>query len=355
MYRHAFWLSRNHAEAEDLVQEAIAKSLRAFASFRPDTNFKAWIFRILRNTFLTSRTGIAASRTVALEDQPEAFEISDDGPTPEDQLIRLDNQAAVNAALDQLQPMLREVLLLCDAEELKYKEIAVILDVPIGTVMSRISRAPGASSTAAARHQGVAMTYESGVGEHLAMEQVSAFVDGETSAEESEAVERHLASCHACALRVLAATRMKAATARAAQRFVPPAESLARLRRSSAKYGEEACTDVFSFRRAVGSVAASLLLAFSVFGWRQVHEANRFGRLLDQHLAVLSAGAAPEVISTDRHTVKPWFQGKLPFSFNLPEELPADTVLKGGDLTYLDGKAAALLLFSVHKHQVSCS
>jgi RNA polymerase sigma-70 factor (ECF subfamily) len=141
LYSHAFWLSRNHAEAEDLVQETISKALRGFDSFQAGTNFKAWIFRILRNTFLTSRTGIAASRTVFLEDQADVPEIADAGSTPEDHILRLDNQAAVSAALDQLQPALREALLLCDVEELKYKEIAVVLDVPIGTVMSRISRA----------------------------------------------------------------------------------------------------------------------------------------------------------------------------------------------------------------------
>ena len=141
LYSHAFWLSRDHAEAEDLVQETVSKSLRAFDSFQADTNFKAWIFRILRNTFLTSRTGIAAARTVFLEDHPDLLSTADASPTPEDILIRLDNQAAVNQALDQLQPLLREVLLLCDVEELKYKDIALVLDVPIGTVMSRISRA----------------------------------------------------------------------------------------------------------------------------------------------------------------------------------------------------------------------
>jgi RNA polymerase sigma factor (sigma-70 family) len=141
LYSHAFWLSRNHAEAEDLVQETISKSLRAFDSFEAGTNFKAWIFRILRNTFLTSRTGIAAARTVFLEDHPDLLGTADASPTPEDHLIRLDNQAAVNQALDQLQQPLREVLLLCDVEELKYKDIALVLDVPIGTVMSRISRA----------------------------------------------------------------------------------------------------------------------------------------------------------------------------------------------------------------------
>ncbi|HWZ00247.1 MAG TPA: sigma factor-like helix-turn-helix DNA-binding protein, partial [Edaphobacter sp.] len=63
------------------------------------------------------------------------------GPTPEDILLRLDNQATIHTALEQLQPQLREALLLCDVEEIKYKDIALILDVPIGTVMSRISRA----------------------------------------------------------------------------------------------------------------------------------------------------------------------------------------------------------------------
>ena len=141
LYSHAFWLCRNHAEAEDLVQETITKALRAFGSFQAGTHFKAWIFRILRNTFLTSRTAIAASRTEFLEDHPDLLSSTDASPTPEDHLIRLDNQAAVNEALDRLQPALREVLLLCDVEELKYKDIALVLDVPIGTVMSRISRA----------------------------------------------------------------------------------------------------------------------------------------------------------------------------------------------------------------------
>lgn len=141
LYSHALWLCRNHAEAEDLVQEAISKALRGFDSFESGTNFKAWIFRILRNAFLTSRTGIATSRTVYLEDNPDLLDIADASPTPEDHLLRLDNEAAVRRALDQLQAPLREVLLLCDVEELKYKDIALVLEVPIGTVMSRISRA----------------------------------------------------------------------------------------------------------------------------------------------------------------------------------------------------------------------
>jgi len=141
LFNHACWLTRDQAEAEDLVQETVAKSLRAFASFQQGTNFKAWIFRILRNTFLTSRTGIAAQRTVYLEDDPATLDTPAATPTPEDQLVTLNNAAELQDALEQLTPPLREVLLLCDVEELKYREIALILDVPIGTVMSRLSRA----------------------------------------------------------------------------------------------------------------------------------------------------------------------------------------------------------------------
>lgn len=141
LYNHAFWLARNRAEAEDIVQETLSKALRAFDSFQPSTSFKAWIFCILRNTFFTSRTGIAASRTIFLEDQASTFDIAAAGTSPEEIVIHLDNEIALQAALEKLQPSLREVLLLCDVEEMKYKDIALILGVPIGTVMSRISRA----------------------------------------------------------------------------------------------------------------------------------------------------------------------------------------------------------------------
>jgi RNA polymerase sigma-70 factor, ECF subfamily len=153
LYNVAFWLSRNAADAEDLVQETFFKALRGFASFQADTNFKAWIFRILRNTYLTSRTGLAAQRTVALEDELAAHddgapalypEAAIDRHTPELNLIRLSDRAALQAAMETLSAPLLEVILLADVEELKYREIAAILEVPMGTVMSRIARARAA-------------------------------------------------------------------------------------------------------------------------------------------------------------------------------------------------------------------
>jgi anti-sigma factor RsiW len=75
--------------------------------------------------------------------------------------------------------------------------------------------------------------------------------------------------------------------------------------------------------------------------------------VFDQHVATLAANLPPQVISTDRHTVKPWFQGKIPFSFNLPESLPKDTTLDGANLTYLHNQPVAQLLYSIGKHRVS--
>jgi anti-sigma factor RsiW len=190
---------------------------------------------------------------------------------------------------------------------------------------------------------------------HLSPEQLSAFIDGELSSVEAHEVQQHVADCHSCALRVLSAMQLKAATARAAQRFAAPPEMLNRLAAQLRPLGPKKTARIYSFRAvAWAALAAGLVLAISLIGWRQIHQTNTLSaELLDQHLATLSSGASPEVISTDRHTVKPWFQGKLPFSFNLPEVLPPDTTLKGGNLAYLNGQPAALLLFTIHKHEVS--
>jgi anti-sigma factor RsiW len=75
--------------------------------------------------------------------------------------------------------------------------------------------------------------------------------------------------------------------------------------------------------------------------------------VFDQHVATLADNIAPQVVSTDRHTVKPWFQGKIPFSFNLPQTLPGDTTLDGANLTYLGDQPVAQLLYSIGRHRVS--
>lgn len=141
LYNFAHWLTQNREEAEDLVQETYAKALKGFRSFQPGTNFRAWIFRILRNTFLTSRTGLAATHTVPLETEDEEQTVAVSRETPESILLEQAGQQQVQAALEQVPVIFREVLLLCNVEEMSYQETADSLGVPIGTVMSRLYRA----------------------------------------------------------------------------------------------------------------------------------------------------------------------------------------------------------------------
>jgi RNA polymerase sigma-70 factor (ECF subfamily) len=143
LYNFAHWLTQNRDEAEDLVQETYVKALKGFPSFQLGTNFRAWIYRILRNTFLTSRKGLKVTMTVPLD-----FDEDEEGPepaiehdTPETLLLTRSSREVLQSAIDKLPVHFREILLLCEVEEMSYQEISDMLAVPIGTVMSRLSRA----------------------------------------------------------------------------------------------------------------------------------------------------------------------------------------------------------------------
>jgi RNA polymerase sigma-70 factor (ECF subfamily) len=141
LYNFACWLTHDREEAEDLVQETYTKALKGFSSFQPGTNFRAWMYRILRNAFLTSRTGLKAAATVPLDLEGEEENVPTVKETPESILLQRSDWQIVQQALEELPVAHREVLLLCDVEEMSYQEIAATLAVPMGTVMSRLSRA----------------------------------------------------------------------------------------------------------------------------------------------------------------------------------------------------------------------
>jgi RNA polymerase sigma factor (sigma-70 family) len=141
LYNFARWLVHNPNDAEDLVQETYLKTLRGFKSFQPGTNFQAWIFQILRNTRFSSCSRIERRMTVAMDLERESPMSSATSATPELLLIERSGLAAVRSAIEQLPVIFREVILPCDVEDPSYREIAEILSIPMGNVMSRLARA----------------------------------------------------------------------------------------------------------------------------------------------------------------------------------------------------------------------
>jgi anti-sigma factor RsiW len=192
--------------------------------------------------------------------------------------------------------------------------------------------------------------------DHLLPETIGAIIDGELEQPDEAAALAHLNECHSCAVRVIDAGNLKSATRRSAYSYAPSADALARLI-SATQVNPQWRAPVIPIRAAGwAAVAALFFVALFIGGRNMLRQSQALSaEILDQHLATLSDAALPQVVSTDRHTVKPWFQGKLPFSFNIPEpsSLPADTTLVGADLAYVSGKPTALLLFSIHKHHVS--
>jgi len=141
-------LCRNEAEAEDLVQDTVVKAIRARKQFQPGTHMKAWLIKILRNAFITRYHRNAVERT--LTSAPASDPVVDGWMShasvramrdPEAFVLRPELRDALIAAIDRLPPDFREVVLLADAEGLSYREVADVLECPMGTVMSRLHRA----------------------------------------------------------------------------------------------------------------------------------------------------------------------------------------------------------------------
>ena len=147
LYNTAYRLARNAEDAQDLVQETYLKAYRSFAQFTPGTNLKAWLFKILKNTFINEyRRRQAAPRETDFADLEESLEsmvrpeAGERIKNPEEEALEHALDEGVQRALDGLPPDYRMAVVLADLEGFSYKEIAEILDVPVGTVMSRLYR-----------------------------------------------------------------------------------------------------------------------------------------------------------------------------------------------------------------------
>jgi RNA polymerase sigma-70 factor, ECF subfamily len=137
-YNLARWLVRNNHDAEDIVQESFLKAFKAQESFRGG-EARTWMLSIVRNTALDFLRRDKASAAVPLG--AKGYEPEDDSPNPERELVDQSRREQVRQAIAQLEPEFREVIVLREIEGLAYKEISAVLDIPMGTVMSRLSRA----------------------------------------------------------------------------------------------------------------------------------------------------------------------------------------------------------------------
>jgi RNA polymerase sigma-70 factor (ECF subfamily) len=140
LYGTALRLTRRAADAEDLVQDTYLKAFRAAHQFTPGTNLKAWLFTILHNTFRNARRHDGRNPVDVDSEAVERAGEAPGSPSPEQLLTRDALDADLQAALDALPDAFRQAVWLRDVEELTYAEMADVLNVPIGTVMSRISR-----------------------------------------------------------------------------------------------------------------------------------------------------------------------------------------------------------------------
>jgi len=185
-------------------------------------------------------------------------------------------------------------------------------------------------------------------------EKFDAYFDGELSIDEARACHEHLRQCADCAAEGLRLVQQRRAVQAAGQRFTPDPAFRARVQRSIAasrpSLWRRSWLPIFLAAAATLLIASSLLL---VSQRDRRRDQQLLSELVDQHVATLASANPVDVVSTDRHTVKPWFEGKIPFTFNLPELQGSPFVLVGGRVSYLSQSPGAELIFRVRQHQIS--
>jgi anti-sigma factor RsiW len=178
------------------------------------------------------------------------------------------------------------------------------------------------------------------------------YLDGQLPEQEMRTFNAHVRSCHSCSADALTRVQMKRTIQDAGRRFTPSAEFRRRVQNSIAPKRQRSLLRgwVFAATAAVVLVVGTLTLTYvrTRSGRDQV-----YSEIADLHVATLASSSPVDVISTDRHTVKPWFQGKIPFAFNLPELQNSEFSLLGGRMTYLDQTPGAHLIYDVRKHHIS--
>ena len=185
-------------------------------------------------------------------------------------------------------------------------------------------------------------------------DKLDAYVDGSSPHEDLAGLDAHLRSCPACAADALNRLQTKRMTrAASAGRYSPSPQFRLQIESIARKNRKPRWTFALMPRLATVAVAVVLIVASLALWIRHSARQQALGELLDLHVATMASANPVDVISTDRHTVKPWFQGKLPFTFNLPELQNSPFKLVGGKVVYFEHSPGAQLLFSLRNHQLS--
>ncbi|MFZ3266585.1 MAG: zf-HC2 domain-containing protein [Terriglobales bacterium] len=184
-------------------------------------------------------------------------------------------------------------------------------------------------------------------------DKLDAYVDSACSQQELPGLEAHLRTCSSCSADALGRLQLKRMTQAAAARYSPSPEFRRRIESSIQPKRKTFWSFAWMPAVAVAAVALVLLIV-SLTAW--MHHAAReqaLAELVDLHVATLASANPVDVVSTDRHTVKPWFQGKLPFTFDLPELQNSPFKLIGGRVMYFEHSPGAQLLFQIRSHHLS--
>jgi anti-sigma factor RsiW len=184
-------------------------------------------------------------------------------------------------------------------------------------------------------------------------EKLDAYVDDDGPRADSADLEAHLRTCPSCAAEALGRLKMKRMTQAAGVRYSPSPQFRLRIEKSIQKGRKPMWAFGWMPTLAVVAVALMLIVASAALWLRHSAREQTLAELLDLHVATMASANPVDVISTDRHTVKPWFQGKLPFTFNLPELQNSSFKLVGGRVMYFQHSPGAQLLFELRNHRLS--
>jgi anti-sigma factor RsiW len=185
-------------------------------------------------------------------------------------------------------------------------------------------------------------------------DKINAYSDAELSAEGMRAMAAHLRTCASCSSDLLSRLQLKRAIKTAGSRFVPDLAFKQKIQSEIQSQKVPASHRKWLPWLEVAAAAAIIVLLFVLLSARSsLQQRQAFAELADLHVATLASANPVDVISTDRHTVKPWFQGKIPFAFNIPELSNTPFTLEGGRLAYLDQSPGAQLIFKSGNHRIS--